>query len=228
MNVAKYNITDKISKSTLSMDNGIVKLESPKGLTISDYDTKYKFLDLSYNGKEKKGIFDLQNSSFSMNQTFQVKTENNMIHLQNSYDENILDIPISRELKLKPSDITTSSTIPGASYVNCVRGHLRSVCSTNKKNGTKEFVTLTLPLRKIISNIKIYNRIDDSMSKMKGVEVGVYDIDGNETFKTVLDSISDFYNLNVNAFGKTITLRHTIPNTEIGVRNIRIFIRNLI
>ena len=228
LNVSKYNLKDKVSTGSFTIDKGIVKVQAPQGFQIADSDTKYKFLELTYNGKAKRGTLDLQNSTLEMNKVFKIKTANDMIYIQNFFDENILDIPISREAKLKSTSITTSSTYPGASYVNCIQGHLKSVCSTSKKNGVREFVTLKLPQRKIISNIRIYNRTDANMEKMKGVEVTVNDTNGKETFKTTLESVSDFYNLAINAYGKTINLKHTRPNTEIGIRNIKIFTRNLI
>jgi hypothetical protein len=174
-----------------------------------------------------KGLFSILNSVFNMNNIFKVKTEPDGIHLQNKYDENIFEIPIVRDTKFKASDVSVSSTYPGAPMYNCVQGHTRSICSTNKKNGVREFVTLKLPARKIIARIDIYNRVDAFMEKIKNAEVFVTDKDGNETFRTQLTSISDYYNIPVNSFGTTITIQQTVPNKEINLRNIRVFTRNL-
>jgi len=162
-----------------------------------------------------------------MNNIFKIKTESDVIHLQNKYDENIFEVPIVRDTKFKASDVSVSSTYPGAPMYNCVQGHTRSICSTNKKNGVREFVTLKLPARKIISRIDIYNRVDAFMEKIKNAEVFVTDKDGNETFRTQLTSISDYYSIPVNSFGTTITIKQTVPNKEINLRNIRVFTRNL-
>ena len=47
-----------------------------------------------------------------------------------------------------------------------------------------------------------------------------------ETFRTKIKTISDLYNIHVNAYGTAVTIQHNIPNTQINIRNIRIFTRN--
>jgi len=230
----KYNLKDskrnklskgKEMKGSISLNDGKVSLEGSKGLEVSDVDSKVQFLGMTFDNN--KGLFSILNSVFNMNNIFKIKTEPDVIHLQNKYDENIFEIPIVRDTKFKASDISVSSTYPGAPMYNCVQGHTRSICSTNKKNGVREFVTLKLPARKIIAHIDIYNRVDAFMEKIKNAEVYVTDKDGNETFRTQLTSISDYYHIPVNSFGTTITIQQTSPNKEINLRNIRVFTRNL-
>jgi len=230
----KYNLKDnkrnklskgKEMKGSISLNDGKLSLEGSKGLEVSDADSKVQFLGMTFDNN--KGLFSILNSVFNMNNIFKIKTEPDVIHLQNKYDENIFEIPIVRDTKFKASDVSVSSTYPGAPMYNCVQGHTRSICSTNKKNGVREFVTLKLPARKIIARIDIYNRVDAFMEKIKNAEVFVTDKDGNETFRTQLTSISDYYNIPVNSFGTTITIQQTVPNKEINLRNIRVFTRNL-
>jgi len=230
----KYNLKDnkknklskgKEMKGSIALNDGNVSIESNKGLELSDSESKIKFLGMKFDNN--KGIFSLFNSVFNMNNIFKIKTDADMIHLQNKYDENIYEIPIIRDTKFKASDIKVSSTYPGAPMYNCLQGHTRTICSTNKKNGVREYVTLKLPVRKVIAHIDIYNRIDAFMEKIKDVEVFVTDKDGNETFRTKLTSISDYYHIPVNSFGTIITLQQTNPNKEINLRNIRVFTRNL-
>jgi len=215
----------KEMKGSISLNDGKISLEGSKGLEVSDADSKVQFLGMTFDNN--KGLFSILNSVFNMNNIFKIKTEPDVIHLQNKYDENIFEIPIIRDTKFKASDVSVSSTYPGAPMYNCVQGHTRSICSTNKKNGVREFVTLKLPARKIIARIDIYNRVDAFMEKIKNAEVFVTDKDGNETFRTQLTSISDYYNIPVNSFGTTITIQQTVPNKEINLRNIRVFTRNL-
>jgi len=229
---SKYNLKDttklkkgKEMKGSMELKNGNLSLESSKGLELSDAENKVKFLGMTFDNN--KGYLSILNSMFSMNDLFKIKTEPNVIHLQNKYDENIYDIPIVRDTKFKASDIKTSSVFPGAPMFNCLQGHTRSICSTSKKNGTREYVSLKLPVRKVIAHIDIYNRIDAFMDKIKDVEIIVTD-NGSETFRMKLGSVSDYYHVSVNAFGTLITLQQTVPNKEINLRNIRVFTRNII
>jgi len=229
---SKYNLKDnsklkkgKEMKGSMELKNGNLSLESSKGLEISDSENKVKFLGMTFDNN--KGYLNILNSIFSMNDIFKVKTDSDVIHLQNKYDENIYDIPIVRDTKFKASDIKTSSVFPGAPMYNCLQGHTKSICSTSKKNGTREFVSLKLPVRKVIAHIDIYNRIDAFMDKIKDVEIVVTD-NGSETFRMKLGSVSDYYHISVNAFGTLITLQQTVPNKEINLRNVRVFTRNII
>jgi hypothetical protein len=224
----KYILTDKNTKLDLTNKKGVLSIESPNGLEIVDSVNKYKFFDVKYNGKDKKSQINLTDSEISINDQFVIKTSNKMINIQNKFGENIIDIPISREAKLKAKNLRVSSTKIGNSMTRCIMGHTKSTCSTDKAFGRREFVAIKLPRRKIISHIVIYNVIDNNMSKLRGAEVLVTDENGKDTFRTVLTSVSDHYNIPVNSYGNTVTIQQLVPNTEISIRNIKVFTRNVI
>ena len=130
----KYNLKDskrnklskgKEMKGSLALNDGKVSLEGSKGFEVSDADSKVQFLGMTFDNN--KGLFSILNSVFNMNNIFKIKTESDVIHLQNKYDENIFEIPIVRDTKFKASDVSVSSTYPGAPMYNCVQGHTLSL-----------------------------------------------------------------------------------------------------
>ena len=66
------------------------------------------------------------------------------------------------------------------------------------------------------------------MDKIQDVEIFVTDINNIETFRTKITSIQDFYIIPVNAYGTSVTMQHSKPNTVINIRGIRIYSRNVI
>ena len=164
-----------------------------------------------------------------MNVLLTISSEDDGLYLRNKYREKVLYLPTIKKVNLKASGVSASSTFPGQPMSNCISGNLKkTLCSTNKSNGKREFVKFKLPERKMIDNIKLYNRLDANMDKMQDVELFVTDIKNIETFRTKITSIQDYYIIPVNAYGTSITLQHSKPNKVINIRGIRIYSRNVI
>ena len=228
--ITKYNFKDEKNKdAAISFKDGQLLFNSPKGIVINDFITKNKFLDLTFDGKKKKGLIDFLNSDVSINNLVTISSEDDGIYVHNKYKEKVQFIPNIRKIKLNASGIVASSTYPGQPMINCTTGYVKkTLCSTNKSNGKREFVKFKLPERKLIDNIKLYNRIDANMDKIQDVEIFVTDINNIETFRTKITSIQDFYIIPVNAYGTSVTMQHSKPNTVINIRGIRIYSRNVI
>ena len=228
--ITKYNFKDDKNKDAgISFKDGQLLFSSPQGIGINDFITKNKFLDLTFDGKKKKGLINFLNSDVSVNGLLTFSSEDDGIYLRNKYKEKVLYIPTIKKVNLKASGIVASSTFPGQPMINCTTGDVKkTLCSTNKSNGKREFVKFKLPERKLIDNIKIYNRIDANMDKIQDVEIFVTDIKNIETFRTKITSIQDFYIIPINAYGTSVTMQHSKPNTVINIRGIRIYSRNVI
>ena len=228
--ITKYNFKDEKNKDgAISFSDGKLLFSSPQGIAINDFITKNKFLDLTFDGKKKKGLINFLNSDVSVNDLVTISSEDDGIYVHNKYKEKVQFIPNIRKIKLNASGIVASSIYPGQPMINCTTGDVKkTLCSTNKSNGKREFVKFKLPERKLIDNIKIYNRIDANMDKIQDVEIFVTDINNIETFRTKITSIQDFYIIPVNAYGTSVTMQHSKPNTVINIRGIRIYSRNVI
>ena len=221
-----YNFKSKTGKASMQLNNGTLQVDSTSGIEFRDIINKYKFMEMAYDPKKRQNTIQILNSIFSINDKIKIRMEKDIINIQNKYNEDIINIPILKQEKLKASGLEVSSTFPGAPMANCIIGSVKTICSTDKKNGRKEFVIVKIPVRKVIARIDIYNRIDKDIEKLKGADVFVTDSNGMETFRTKIKTISDLYNIHVNAYGTAVTIQHNIPNTQINIRNIRIFTRN--
>jgi len=228
--ITKYNFKDDKNKDgAISFSDGKLLFSSPQGIAINDFITKNKFLDLTFDGKKKRGLVNFLNSDVSVNNLVTISSEDDGIYVHNKYKEKVQFIPNIRKIKLNASGIVASSIYPGQPMINCTTGDVKkTLCSTNKSNGKREFVKFKLPERKLIDNIKLYNRIDANMDKIQDVEIFVTDINNIETFRTKITSIQDFYIIPINAYGTSVTMQHSKPNTVINIRGIRIYSRNVI
>ena len=214
-----------INKAQIHHNKDGVIIDSPNGFEVKDNNNKYTYFDIKYDSNKKASKFNFQNAILNINNSIRVTSDDNNISISNNFGEEIYKLPVTRNEIINEASIKSSSVYPGQRFDNCVNNKSK-LCSTGKKMGRREFVSFRLKNgEKLITHIDIYNRKDTSMELMKGVEILVTNNLGKETFKTKIESISDFYSIPINSIGNTITLIHTNPNTPVQIRNIKIYSR---
>jgi hypothetical protein len=227
---SKMTITSaKGTMADLSLMDGSLVIESPSGIEVKDSINKIKYFDIKYNKNKKESKLNLFDTKISLNDNISISSDEDKLSITNKYNEEIFRLPIVRNEIIDEKNIRSSSVYPGFSFNNCINGKKSKLCSTDKQAGRNEFVTFKINKNTMIDHIEIINNndIDYGMEKMKGVQIIINDYKGRQTFITQIKSVSDHYNIPINAYGNSVTLSHTISNMEISLKNIKIFTRKM-